>query len=174
MLAALRFGAAKAVGTDIDLDALMSAKSNCRMNSLPMDFYLADGGSVAAETYGIADRPMPLTNEEQQSILQNKFRGSASNAEATGTPDAIPSVSRLADDHPELFDLTVANILAPILCSLAPHLAALTKPGGRVALSGLLRQQAGGVMETYAAFFEDVKVVATEDDWALITGIRKD
>lgn len=36
-LAALRYGAASAAGVDIDVDALLSARNNCRMNDLSMD-----------------------------------------------------------------------------------------------------------------------------------------
>jgi ribosomal protein L11 methyltransferase len=41
-LAALKYGASRATGTDIDKDALISAQNNCDMNGLSMDFYLAN------------------------------------------------------------------------------------------------------------------------------------
>lgn len=57
-------------------------------------------------------------------------------------------------DHPRLagadrFDLALANILADPLTALAPRLAAAVAPGGRLVLSGLLDEQADGVLAAY-------------------------
>ena len=45
-LSALKYGATKADGTDIDLDALISASRNCINNNLSMDLYLADDSEL--------------------------------------------------------------------------------------------------------------------------------
>jgi ribosomal protein L11 methyltransferase len=71
------------------------------------------------------------------------------------------------------FHVTVANILAPVLVDLAPALAALTRPGGSLALSGILDFQAQAVLECYAPFFDELRVDASEGEWVLITGRRK-
>ena len=47
------------------------------------------------------------------------------------------------------FDLVFANILARPLRRLAPDMAARTRPGGRVVLSGILTRQAAGVAQHY-------------------------
>lgn len=72
-----------------------------------------------------------------------------------------------------VFDLLVANILAPILIHLAPTLASHLKPGGRIALSGLVLRQAETVIERYQELFDDVKLEQSEDDWALVTGVKR-
>ena len=69
-------------------------------------------------------------------------------------------------------NLIVANILAGPLTELAPTLAALLAPGGRLALSGLLEDQAAAVAAAYAAWF-DIGVHATRDGWALLSGCRR-
>lgn len=69
-------------------------------------------------------------------------------------------------------DITVANILAGPLESLAPVIADLTATGGRLALSGLLREQAEQVSATYQAWFE-MNPPEFEEDWAMLTGIRR-
>ncbi|MBB4659831.1 50S ribosomal protein L11 methyltransferase [Parvularcula dongshanensis] len=49
------------------------------------------------------------------------------------------------------FDLVMANILAEPLVDLAPDVAAVTAPGGRILLAGLLDRQEAAVIEAYAA-----------------------
>ena len=69
------------------------------------------------------------------------------------------------------FDIVVANILANPLCVLAPLLASLTRPGGRIALSGILVEQAEQVQAAYRPAF-DLKLGATREGWVLLEGIR--
>lgn len=68
--------------------------------------------------------------------------------------------------------IVVANILANPLTVLAPLLARLTRPGGRIALSGILAEQAQSVLEAYAADF-DMQPAASDEGWVLLTGIRR-
>ncbi len=58
------------------------------------------------------------------------------------------------------------------LLLLAPRLAAYAKPGAALGLSGILREQAPGVIQAYSPFFESFEV-SREDQWALVTARRK-
>lgn len=49
------------------------------------------------------------------------------------------------------FDVIVANILAPPLAAMAGDVSRVLAPGGRLVLSGLLRDQAGAVLARYRA-----------------------
>ena len=69
-------------------------------------------------------------------------------------------------------DLTVANILANPLRMLAPLLAAHTRPGGSLALAGILVPQAGEVIGAYAEWF-DLRVTGTEGEWVRLSGKRR-
>jgi ribosomal protein L11 methyltransferase len=69
--------------------------------------------------------------------------------------------------------LTVANILANPLRALAPLIAACTRPGGRIALSGILEDQADDVAAAYAPF-ASLRVAAREAGWVLLAGARHD
>ena len=69
------------------------------------------------------------------------------------------------------FDIVVANILTNPLCVLAPLLAARTRPGGRIALSGILATQAEQVRAAYAPAF-DLAVQAEREGWVLLEGLR--
>jgi ribosomal protein L11 methyltransferase len=66
-------------------------------------------------------------------------------------------------------ELVVANILAGPLVELAPTLLRLLKPGGRIALSGVLAHQVGPVCAAYAAGVE-LGPTRLREDWALIEG----
>jgi ribosomal protein L11 methyltransferase len=68
-------------------------------------------------------------------------------------------------------DLVLANILAGPLVELAPRLAELVRPGGRIVLAGLLAEQAGSVTAAYRPWF-DIALSATRDGWTLISGRR--
>jgi ribosomal protein L11 methyltransferase len=70
-------------------------------------------------------------------------------------------------------DIVLANILAEPLEQLAEHLAQLVVPGGAIVLSGLLQSQAPRLASLYGAWF-DMEPMATRDDWARLSGIKRD
>ena len=70
-------------------------------------------------------------------------------------------------------DVLLANILAGPLVELAPVLARLIRPGGRLALSGLLLGQADEVTAAYAPWF-DIDLTGARDDWGRLTGRRRE
>ncbi|HEY6419899.1 MAG TPA: 50S ribosomal protein L11 methyltransferase [Candidatus Binataceae bacterium] len=51
------------------------------------------------------------------------------------------------------FDLVTANILSASLAEMAPRLATLTRPGGRLVLGGILASEAAEVLEHYRTRF---------------------
>ncbi|MBD9399444.1 50S ribosomal protein L11 methyltransferase [Pseudomonas sp. PDM11] len=120
-IAALLLGAPRAVGTDIDPQALEASRDNAQRN-------------------GIADERFPVY---------------------------LP-----ADLPQEPADVVVANILAGPLVSLAPQITSLVKHGGRLALSGILAEQADEVRAAYAADFE-LDPTAVQDGWVRISGVRR-
>jgi ribosomal protein L11 methyltransferase len=69
-------------------------------------------------------------------------------------------------------DVVLANILAGPLVELAPVLAACTGPGGRIALSGLLLEQADAVTAAYLPWF-DIGLTGAREGWGLLTGCRR-
>lgn len=77
-----------------------------------------------------------------------------------------------AEARCEPADLLVANILANPLRLLGPVLAGLTKPGGQLALSGILDHQADELMRTYDQWF-DMRRFAAEEGWVCLTGVRR-
>ncbi len=71
------------------------------------------------------------------------------------------------------FAITVANILAGPLAELEPDIARLTASGGKLALSGILVEQAQEVIDAYSADFHEMKLEQSKEGWALLTGTRK-
>lgn len=93
------------------------------------------------------------------------------NAERNGVQQRL-SV-RLADDAMLApADVLLANILAEPLMQLAPRFATLVGTGGKVVLSGILRDQAPAVASRYAAWF-DIAPATVRDDWARLDGVRR-
>jgi len=120
-IAALLLGAERAVGTDIDVQALEASRENANRN-------------------GIDPARFPLY-----------------------LPVDLPA---------EPADVVVANILAGPLVGLAEQITRLTRIGGRLALSGILAEQAEDVRAAYAGCF-DLEPTATLDGWVRISGTRR-
>ena len=77
-----------------------------------------------------------------------------------------------SSELPSDADITVANILANPLRMLAPLLATHTRVGGLVALSGILEEQAHGVIHAYAPWME-LSAAGSEAGWVLLAGRRE-
>jgi len=119
-MAALKLGAATAVGVDIDPTAVEIARDNLARNAL--------AGCFTAVT-----------------------------------PDAVRPGTQA--------DIVLANILANPLCELAPVLAGLLKPGGRMVLSGMLADQADRVITAYRDLI-DFQTRREQGGWVLLAGSR--
>jgi ribosomal protein L11 methyltransferase len=77
-------------------------------------------------------------------------------------PEALPALHA---------DIVVANILARPLVELAPRLAARTRPGGAIVLSGVLEGQAAEVVSAYEPYFTGLSKFA-RDGWVRLAGVR--
>ena len=121
-IVAMRLGAGRASGVDIDPQAVTAARDNARRNEVTASFF------AAAE--------------------------------------------HLRGDGNTRADIVVANILAQPLIVLAPLLSELSEDGGRIALSGILVEQAQEVRAAYAPWY-DFEPVQEEDGWVLVSGTRR-
>jgi ribosomal protein L11 methyltransferase len=68
-------------------------------------------------------------------------------------------------------DILLANILSEPLIELAPRVATLLRPGGRLVLAGLIVSQAGPVTLAYRPWF-DIRPFKAHDDWVCLEGYR--
>ena len=69
-------------------------------------------------------------------------------------------------------DVLLANILAGVLVRLAPEFGQRVKPGGRLALSGILEQHADAVQAVFSRDFA-FDPPRRREDWVLLEGTRR-
>ena len=93
------------------------------------------------------------------------------NAAANAVADRI-QICAPADLPNEPEDYLVANILAAPLIELAPRFARLIRPGGQIALSGLLTDHIDAVSAAYQADFA-LDPPRRREDWILLSGRRR-
>lgn len=95
----------------------------------------------------------------------------ADNATRNGVPGRLTVLAPEALTAGERFDVVVANILSGPLVQLAPRLAGHARPGARIALSGILAEQANDVIRAFAPWGR-LAVTATVEGWVLVSGTR--
>ncbi|MBO3276925.1 50S ribosomal protein L11 methyltransferase [Pseudomonas schmalbachii] len=124
-------------------------------------------GILAIAALLLGARQAVGTDIDPQALEASRDNASRNGIEPARFPVYLP------EDLPrEPADVVVANILAGPLVSLAPQLAALVKQGGRLALSGILAEQAEEVRAAYADSFE-LDPTAEKDGWIRISGRRR-
>ena len=97
------------------------------------------------------------------------------NAAQNGVQDMI-SCSASPDAIEEQFDVVVANILAGPLVELAESVSDRVRPGGQLALSGILSEQAADVIAAYAPHIDFDNPEFREQDgqtWTRLTGRKR-
>jgi len=118
---------------------------------------------------GIAAAKLGAARVDAVDLDADALCATGGNARANGVAVRAFAPERLP---PGDYDVVVANILAQPLIVLEPLLAARARPGGRVALAGILEAQAAEVAAAYGEHFA-ARVAAREEDWALIEGERR-
>jgi ribosomal protein L11 methyltransferase len=129
---------------------LMAFDQMLTAGSRPANIY--DLGCGTAALAIAAAKSLPDANILASDIDPEAIEESQVNCRKNQTPE-IESFVADGTDHPKLanaqFDLIFANILATPLVELAPAIANLLMPGGRVILSGLLTHQEPRVTASY-------------------------
>jgi ribosomal protein L11 methyltransferase len=75
-----------------------------------------------------------------------------------------------AEKHRNRFDLVCINILAEVICELAPAVAAALRPGGTVIASGILDFKADTVVDALRAVGIETVEKKQEEDWVTLVG----
>jgi len=139
----------KSVGVDIDVDSVHIANANAEINHVNMKNYMSD--------------LVNTKDGESRSVLLKAYSSKQGDV-AEVLPDEL---------NGPIYDACVANILAGPLVSLAPILAKIVRPGGLLGMSGIMKSQAGMILEAYEPFFDDLKVEQELDGWVLVTARSK-
>lgn len=119
--------------------------------------------AIAAARLG-AERTLAIDIDER---AVEAARGNAARNGVSG----IMRVQHSGAPIEAMFDLVVANILTNPLCVLAPAIAARVMPGGQVALSGILEQQATQVIDAWAAWIP-LEIGDVREEWVRLEGCR--
>jgi ribosomal protein L11 methyltransferase len=103
------------------------------------------------------------TDVDPQALNASRSNARANDADvAFVAPEALPARD---------FDIVVANILANPLILLASVIAARVRPGGRLALSGILDSQVDAVVIAYSRWFK-LAPCRRADGWVLLCSDR--
>lgn len=126
--------------------------------------YGCGSGILAIAALKLGAGPTLGIDIDPQAVIASKQNAEINNVRADfRLPDSLLN---------QQFDVVVANILTNPLKVLAPLLAGATRPGGRIALSGVLQEQADDVMAIYCQWF-DLAPPVFDDGWSCISGTRK-
>ena len=120
---------------------------------------------IAALLLG-SERMLGVDNDPQ-ALIATRQNAERNSIEAQRYDVVFPE-----NTHKVEADIMVANILAGPLISLAENIARLTKPGGKLAISGLLSHQADEVRHAYEPLF-NMYFMEQMDDWVILTGSKK-
>lgn len=128
--------------------------------------YGCGSGILAIAAARLGARRVRAVDIDPQALIatvENAARnGVADVIDATADPSLAPAGA----------DVLVANILAGPLVELAPRFADAVAPGGRIALSGLLREQADAVTAAYRPCFH-IDPARERAGWVLLSGHRR-
>lgn len=98
------------------------------------------------------------------------IRVSLENAEQNGVADRFHAVVPALLPPEATADIVIANILARPLMELAPRIMSAVRPGGKLAISGLLVEQADEVEACYRDEFSLSR--RSRGNWVLLNGQR--
>jgi ribosomal protein L11 methyltransferase len=121
--------------------------------------------AIAAAKLGATDvHAVDIDPQALQATTQNARLNRVEERIHACLPDELP---------PQPVQLLMANILSGILMKLAPTFAGRVQAGGMLLLSGILEDQAAGVIEFYRRWF-DVDTTMTREGWVCLSAARND
>jgi ribosomal protein L11 methyltransferase len=104
------------------------------------------------------------TDLDEQAIAASRDNAQRNACEAEFfAPGALPAGT---------YDVLVANILTNPLKALMPLLAGRVRAGGRIALSGILAEQAEEILDLYGQAF-DMAPWGSEEGWVCLGGVKR-
>jgi len=95
---------------------------------------------------------------------------SLQNAERNNVEDRFRARTTILDES-EQYDIVIANILAGTLIEHVSFICRTLKPGGMLALSGVLSEQVDEVRNVFQKYIE-LEPPAIKDNWARLTGTK--
>ncbi|KDB10357.1 Ribosomal protein L11 methyltransferase [Burkholderia sp. lig30] len=127
--------------------------------------YGCGSGILAILAKKCGANPVVGIDIDPQAVESARQNSERNHADVTyGLPDDCPAGE---------FDIVVANILSNPLKLMASMLTSKVRPGGRIALSGVLARQADEVAAVYAPYV-DISVWREHEGWVCLAGTRRE
>ena len=161
----LAFGTGTHATTAMCLGALDAAVSG---GESVVDYGCGSGIlAIAALKLG-ASKALGVDNDPQ-ALAASRDNAARNKISADQFDAVMPEDGRLSA-WSNVANVVVANILAGPLLSLAQELIQLMAPGGRLLLTGVLEEQAAGLIEHYVHV--GLEVTDRRDGWVLLSGVK--
>jgi len=90
------------------------------------------------------------------------------NAELNGVSDVFCVDGTILEEINEEFDLVLGNLISEILVDLAESIAARCAPGGRLILSGIIKEKSGWVVEEVSRHQMKLVTETIDGEWAAL------
>ncbi|RZC65318.1 hypothetical protein C5167_009012 [Papaver somniferum] len=142
-IAAVKLGAALAVGIDIDPEAITSATQNAVLNHI--------------EPEKLKFSLVPSRNTTN-TLTAGTTCGDAEHKNAVA--------------ETEKYDIVIANILLNPLLELADNIVSYAKPGGVIVVTGIILEQLPQIEVCYSQYLRDISV-SNMDGWACVSGRKR-
>ncbi len=127
--------------------------------------YGCGSGILALAAARLGARDVLATDIDPQALqatAENARRNHLSKSIRVFAPDELPG---------DETDILVANILANPLRELAPRFGDLVRPGGLLAMAGILQEQVPAVLASFTPAFA-MDEVGQRENWAMLAGRR--
>ena len=139
-------------------------EQNVKQDQSVLD-YGCGSGILAILAKKCGANPVIGIDIDPQAVESARHNSERNRAEVSyGLPDDCPAGE---------FDIVVANILSNPLKLMASMLSSRVKPGGRIALSGILARQADEVARVYQQWI-DIAVWREHEGWVCLAGTRRE
>jgi len=126
--------------------------------------YGCGSGILAIAAARLEASPVVGVDLDPQAVVASRDNADRNGVAAVfHLPDALP---------PGSYDIVVANILTNPLRALMPLLSSRIRPGGQIALSGILAEQAEEILVIYGQDFE-MRLWREEDGWVCLEGVKR-
>jgi ribosomal protein L11 methyltransferase len=129
--------------------------------------YGCGSGILALAAIKLGARKVIAIDHDDKALVATRENAKINNITPLQLETRLPDPSRV-----ENVELLIANILAQPLIEMATNLAKLVKPGGKILLSGILKEQSEQVKAAYEPWFS-MQPIDYKEEWCRLTGVRQ-
>jgi ribosomal protein L11 methyltransferase len=161
-IAAVRLGAARAVGIDNDADAIQAAQENLALNRLPPSTPQSapDPRQAPGTQHAAPGTQHPAPDTRQAPSTQHP-------APSTRVAFELSDLRAYLTSHRDTFDVVTANLTGALLIRTAVEIQDAVRSGGTIIVSGVLNDEREDVVRAFES--TPVGLERSEDEWVCLT-----